>query len=120
MDFNKVCNRVRRRCRFSKSRDTRSAEGFTVESIVAQKADSVVQTSETSCGPPAITQSLRVQKALVVARKGAYEIRDDYIIPDLKNENEIMIRNHAVGLNPIDWKSVSYNFCLPEFPWVCE
>lgn len=29
-----------------------------------------------------------------------------------------MIRNYAVGLNPIDWKSVDYNFCLPAFPWV--
>jgi hypothetical protein len=22
-------------------------------------------------------------------------------------------------LNPIDWKSVDWNFCLPAFPWVC-
>jgi NADPH:quinone reductase-like Zn-dependent oxidoreductase len=29
-----------------------------------------------------------------------------------------MIKPHAVGLNPIDWKSVSYNFCLPSFPWI--
>jgi NADPH:quinone reductase-like Zn-dependent oxidoreductase len=29
-----------------------------------------------------------------------------------------VISNHATGLNPIDYKSVDYNFCLPEFPWV--
>ncbi|KAH8883614.1 GroES-like protein [Thozetella sp. PMI_491] len=29
-----------------------------------------------------------------------------------------MIRSRYVGLNPIDWKSVDYNFCLPAFPWV--
>lgn len=23
-----------------------------------------------------------------------------------------------MGLNPIDFKSVDYNFCLPAFPWV--
>ncbi|KAH8195816.1 hypothetical protein TruAng_010029 [Truncatella angustata] len=33
-------------------------------------------------------------------------------------DDEIMIRSHFVGLNPIDWKSVDYNFCLPQFPHV--
>jgi hypothetical protein len=59
----------------------------------------------------------RVQKALVVARKGEYEIRHDFPMPTL-GDDEIMIRSHYVGLNPIDWKSVDYNFCLPQFPWV--
>ncbi|KAL7623517.1 hypothetical protein AAE478_007200 [Parahypoxylon ruwenzoriense] len=59
----------------------------------------------------------RVQKALVVARKGEYEIRHDFPVPIIE-EDEIMIQGHYVGLNPIDWKSVDYNFCLPEFPWV--
>ncbi|KAI1408311.1 GroES-like protein [Hypoxylon sp. FL1857] len=59
----------------------------------------------------------RVQKALVVARKGEYEIRHDFPMP-IVGDDEIMIRSHYVGLNPIDWKSVDYNFCLPEFPWV--
>ncbi|KAK2755567.1 hypothetical protein FQN54_006507 [Arachnomyces sp. PD_36] len=36
----------------------------------------------------------------------------------MENDDEVMIRNCAVGLNPIDWKSVDYNFCIPEFPWV--
>lgn len=59
----------------------------------------------------------RVQKALVIARKGEYEIRHDFPMHTV-GEDEIMIRSHYVGLNPIDWKSVDYNFCLPEFPWV--
>lgn len=59
----------------------------------------------------------QVQKALVVARKGEYEIRHDFPMPAL-GDDEIMIRSRYVGLNPIDWKSVDYNFCLPEFPWV--
>ncbi|KAI0880628.1 GroES-like protein [Annulohypoxylon maeteangense] len=59
----------------------------------------------------------RMQKALVVARKGEYEIRHDFPMPKV-GDDEVMIRSHYVGLNPIDWKSVDYNFCLPEFPWV--
>jgi hypothetical protein len=58
-----------------------------------------------------------VQKALVVARKGEYEIRHDFPMPTV-GEDEIMIRTQYVGLNPIDWKSVDFNFCLPQFPWV--
>ncbi|KAI0377297.1 GroES-like protein [Hypomontagnella monticulosa] len=58
-----------------------------------------------------------VQKALVVARKGEYEIRHDFPMP-IVGDDEVMIRSYYVGLNPIDWKSVDYNFCLPEFPWV--
>lgn len=59
----------------------------------------------------------QVQKALVVARKGEYEIRHDFPMP-VVGEDEIMIHNRYVGLNPIDWKSVDFNFCLPQFPWV--
>ncbi|TVY90942.1 G patch domain-containing protein, partial [Lachnellula willkommii] len=36
----------------------------------------------------------------------------------LAHEHEVVISNRATGLNPIDYKSVDYNFCLPEFPWV--
>jgi hypothetical protein len=71
--------------------------------------------------PTATTDiSKAFQEALIVAQKGSYRLHDSYVIPDFQNDDEVMIRNSAVGLNPIDWKSVEYNFCLPEFPWVCE
>lgn len=69
---------------------------------------------------PSSTEPCRVHKALVVSRKGEYEIRDDFPVPELLGEDEVMIRTVAVGLNPIDWKSVDYNFCLPVFPWVSK
>ena len=58
------------------------------------------------------------QKALIVVQKGEYELIDTHAFPILMNEEEVVIRNLATGLNPIDWKSVDYNFCLPAFPWV--
>ena len=70
-------------------------------------------TCDSVCSEPEPT----VQKALVVARKGEYEIRHDFPVPAL-GDNEVMISSRFVGLNPIDWKSVDYNFCLPDFPWV--
>jgi NADPH:quinone reductase-like Zn-dependent oxidoreductase len=59
----------------------------------------------------------RINRALVVASKGCYAYRDQPF-PELEHEKEVVIRNMATGLNPIDHKSVEYNFCLPEFPWI--
>jgi NADPH:quinone reductase-like Zn-dependent oxidoreductase len=50
--------------------------------------------------------------------KGKYEIEKSCPFPSLNHEGEVIIRATAVGLNPIDWKSVDYGFCLPEFPWI--
>lgn len=87
-------------------------------------ADHEPAISETSLQPTTCStfESIsipQVQQALTVARKGEYELRDDHPVPEIEADNEVMIRNYAVGLNPIDWKSVDYDFCLPSFPWVC-
>jgi hypothetical protein len=56
--------------------------------------------------------------SLLVTGKGQYEIREQFISPSHASAGEVIIRTQAVGLNPIDWKSVDYGFCLPEFPWI--
>ncbi len=65
--------------------------------------------------PPRIAKSNR---ALIVSAKHTYALVDDHPFPSLHTDDEIIISTRAVGLNPIDWKSVDYNFCLPAFPWV--
>lgn len=69
--------------------------------------------------PPSYPSTPQCQRALIIARKGEYEIVDDFPHHGFENEDEVLIRGVVVGLNPIDWKSVSFNFCLPSFPWVC-
>lgn len=32
--------------------------------------------------------------------------------------NEILIRNHAIGINPIDWKRQAFDFAIPSYPTV--
>ncbi|KAK5027914.1 hypothetical protein LTS07_006790 [Exophiala sideris] len=99
--------------------------------ITSFDVDVEKETTSTSATAPVfkrrkISKSLSVkghstrttQKALVVVRKGEYELIDTHAFPTLMNEEEVVIRNLATGLNPIDWKSVDYNFCLPAFPWV--
>lgn len=34
-----------------------------------------------------------------------YELIEDYPIPELQSDDEVLIRNAVVGLNPIDWKA---------------
>jgi hypothetical protein len=59
----------------------------------------------------------KTNRALVVASKRTYGLVEE-VFPEFKNEDEVIIKSVAVGLNPIDWKSVDFNFCLPEFPWI--
>ncbi|KFA54651.1 hypothetical protein S40293_02221 [Stachybotrys chartarum IBT 40293] len=56
--------------------------------------------------------------ALLVVAKGKYEVRESFSFPSLSHDGEVVIRTETVGLNPIDWKSVDYGFCLPDFPWI--
>lgn len=48
----------------------------------------------------------------------SFELHHDWPRPALQAPDEILIRNVAVGLNPVDWKSVAYNFGIQNCPWV--
>lgn len=48
----------------------------------------------------------------------SFELTPTSPIPQPTSPDHILIRNDAVGLNPVDWKSVSYNFGIPAFPWI--
>ncbi|GAA5911620.1 zinc-binding alcohol dehydrogenase family protein [Sporobolomyces salmoneus] len=37
-------------------------------------------------------------------------------VPSLKSDDEVLVRVEAIGLNPVDYKSVLYNFALPVLP----
>jgi hypothetical protein len=72
-----------------------------------------VEIIEESCTP-----QQRTQNALVVAQDRKYQLIPQFPVPAKLGPEEVMIRNCATGLNHIDWKSVDYNFCLPELPWI--
>ncbi|SPO23691.1 uncharacterized protein UTRI_03781_B [Ustilago trichophora] len=48
----------------------------------------------------------------------SFELTPTSPIPQPTSPDHILVRNDAVGLNPVDWKSVSYNFGIPAFPWI--
>jgi hypothetical protein len=60
----------------------------------------------------------KVNRALIVSARKTYSIVEHYPYPNLDHGDDVIISNCAVGLNPIDWKSVDFNFCLPEYPWI--
>lgn len=60
-----------------------------------------------------------MQRALILrGPKQRYELVEDWALPPLRNSNEVLIRIEAIGLNPIDWKSVDYGFGIPTLPAV--
>ncbi|KAK9419159.1 putative Enoyl reductase (ER) domain-containing protein [Seiridium unicorne] len=58
------------------------------------------------------------QRALIVNHERKYQLCSDFTTPAYLAEHEVKVRTCAVGLNQIDYKSVDYNFCLPQFPWI--
>lgn len=85
----------------SKDQDTPAA---VIKVVEVPASSSLINTPPFEITPP------RHQKAFIVAQKGQYELIDNYQFPSLENDDEVMIKNYAVGLNPIDWKSVAYKY----------
>ena len=60
----------------------------------------------------------RPSRALVLhSTSGPYTVTDTHPRPKITSR-ELLIRNHYVGLNPIDWKCVTYGFGIHALPWV--
>lgn len=55
---------------------------------------------------------------LLYGPRQPYQLVEQYPVPQLKNEREVLVRTRAIGLNPIDWKAPDYNFAIPELPYL--
>lgn len=59
------------------------------------------------------------QSALLLhAVKEKFALVHDHHIPVLRAPDELLIKIHSIGLNPIDWKGPDYNFGIPTLPFV--
>lgn len=77
---------------------------YHLPSSLPKRLPRAVNDKATSCG-------------LIITSKGQYTLDSAWPKPAIVAANEVRIKIQAVGLNPIDWKSVEWNFCLPSFPW---
>lgn len=83
-----------------------------------ESASPISSTQDEVEHPDCGVQHQQTQSALVVTPDRQYQLVADFPAPQELGAHEVMIRNRATGLNHIDWKSVDYNFCLPELPWI--
>lgn len=91
------------------------------ESSSSYDVDSTRRSSSTFNTPP--QQENGFSEALLVrsCSQGwslSFELQPAYPIPQLSSSTQVLVQNSAVGLNPVDWKSVSFNFGIAGFPWV--
>ncbi len=84
--------------------------------IINHKPAPLAANGPNICLPTPAPTPLPRHKALIINARLKYELTD-VVLPEL-GPNEVLIRNKAVGLNPIDWKTVDYNFCMPSLPWI--
>lgn len=48
-----------------------------------------------------------VQRALLLhALREPFQLKEDYKVPEIASADDIVVKISAIGLNPIDWKSV--------------
>lgn len=99
-----------------------SSSASTPATEYAQSAAGDVLPSEDTCLHQGHIENDRrtqtTQNALIVTPERAYQLVSNFPVPETLGAQEVMIRNYATGLNHIDWKSVDYNMCLPQLPWV--
>ncbi|KID82539.1 GroES-like protein [Metarhizium guizhouense ARSEF 977] len=55
---------------------------------------------------------------LLRAPRQRYDLVEEYPVPRLAHESEVLVRNRAIGLNPIDWKAPDFGFGLPPLPCI--
>ncbi|PWN38729.1 hypothetical protein IE81DRAFT_79221 [Ceraceosorus guamensis] len=48
----------------------------------------------------------------------SFDLNQGWPTPKLDAEDEVLVKNLVAGLNPVDFKSVLYNFGIPDTPWV--
>lgn len=76
----------------------------------------VVDAASAMASSPAVPETQSV--LLLHAPKQPYTLVENYPVPSLKNEDEVLVKTCTIGLNPIDWKAPDYNFAIPELPYL--
>ncbi len=63
-------------------------------------------TKNTRTDEPSPIPIPRTQTVLLLLQaKQPYQLTEEYAVPVLEGEHDMLVRTHAIGLNPIDWKA---------------
>ncbi|KAF3762197.1 hypothetical protein M406DRAFT_45552 [Cryphonectria parasitica EP155] len=66
--------------------------------------------------PATVPETQRV--LLLYGPRQPYKVVQDYPVPRLQGDAEILVKTNTIGLNPIDWKAPDFNFAIPELPYL--
>lgn len=59
------------------------------------------------------------QRALLLhGIRERFVLTERHAVPETREPNELVVKIQAIGLNPVDWKSVDYGFGIPQLPYV--
>ncbi|MCO5565733.1 hypothetical protein L7F22_019407 [Adiantum nelumboides] len=94
-----------------------------ITTIESRSTSTSEQSSLESSRSPSPSQPLSPSASLIIRSKcqgweRSFELHQDWPIPTISSDDEILIQHKSVGLNPVDYKSVLYNFGIPQSPWV--
>ncbi|KAK3689291.1 chaperonin 10-like protein [Podospora appendiculata] len=98
-----------RRISFQKTKKTPTAAA-----AVAVPEEQEEEEEEESPLPTPQTQTV----LLLHAARQPYQLTENYPVPQVQGEHEVLVRTQAIGLNPIDWKAPDFNFAIPELPYI--
>ncbi|CUM65888.1 uncharacterized protein PRCAT00003538001 [Priceomyces carsonii] len=98
-----------------------SVKSPTAQIVTTSKTSFINKKQKTEVYQEKMTEKLNLSqgfRAVVVSdfeKPLAHHVFDSF--PEL-NEDEVLVKNKFLGLNPIDWKAKKYRFGIYHFPWI--
>lgn len=86
----------------SKVRNRKSLLDGTVTAPVASPAQTPDPNAMTSTTIP-VPETQKI--LLLYGPRQPYQVVEDYAVPKLQSDDEVLVRTRTIGLNPIDWKA---------------
>ncbi|KAI4755820.1 GroES-like protein [Aureobasidium sp. EXF-3400] len=97
-----------------------AAELSQIETRVDSPTDSDPTYEKTRRADSPLENGLSSQQdvALLHTARQRLVLTQAYPVPLPNTEDELVVEIKAIGLNPVDWKSIDYNFAIPSLPYI--
>ncbi|KAI5252535.1 GroES-like protein [Aureobasidium subglaciale] len=90
----------------------------TKTTVVSQTSQDLVEKTRRADSPLEDGLPFQQSIALLHAARERLVFTEGYPVPLPKTEDELVVEIKAIGLNPVDWKSIDYNFAIPQLPYI--
>ncbi|KAI5246179.1 GroES-like protein [Aureobasidium subglaciale] len=101
----------------------------TKTTVVSQTSQDLIEKTRRADSPLEDGLPFQQSIALLHAARERLVFTEGYPVPLPKSEDELVVEIRAIGLNPVDWKSImfldfadeghsDYNFAIPQLPYI--